>query len=834
MKKLLLSFLGAFVIFTLSAQIVENFSDYTVGGKLAQQAQSLGRDYWTTWSEAPGGNEDGVIAEIGGKKCVKLIAPNNDQVLWLGKKSGTTWVSKTTGVWEVDLKFYIPSGKDGYFNIKNTFPSTVSETWAVQVYLATDEGSLSTPGIGKIYAGSSDGVTFPFSHDTWVTAKIIIDLDKDLAKFYVSDLLIHSWKYSLGSFGQSNHKFISALNIFPPNTAATSEFYVTDISFGLNFDFDELAVGAKVGASYPDFWTGFLGQVSEDGTVSNEQASSAPNSVKLVWDNDLVFVPGLLTSGVYTLDFDMYLPNNAPAYFNLLHVFDGYDSEWAVGVYFNTTASGMPVGTNIQQDGVLTPFTAPNNRWFPISLYIDIDNDVARISIDGEHLLQWNFSVIENPAYGGTPRKQLTAVDFYPPQAGSVFFIDNFRFCVPPPKIEQGDEIFATGFDDVPNNSYVAQSYPEFWTTWDNKPGTDEDALITNAQSASPPQSAKCDWGTDLIFKAGDKTSGIFSVSFDMYIPDEAPAFFNILHAFSGASSEWAAGFYFNIATGTPGMTAGTYVQQNNQRTPFTAPSNKWFPVVMYIDLDSDYASISINNIAILGWKFSNKESGGAGLKQLGAVDFYPPTANAVFYIDNFVYKITAAKESPIMNITPTSITETIIDGENPTKTVPITVKNTGNAAGTYQAQAVCPAGWLTLGGDISGTVATDGSKSFDALVDATKVEVGDYEAVILITTNDGNPVTEITCILSKLLDIEIITLSQAQVFPNPASDRITVKCNKEFNTIQIINISGQIVYSATVNGDQTTIDTSNLSAGNYFIRVITNEGAHSVKLIIK
>ena len=186
------------------------------------------------------------------------------------------------------------------------------------------------------------------------------------------------------------------------------------------------------------------------------------------------------------------------------------------------------------------------------------------------------------------------------------------------------------------------------------------------------------------------------------------------------------------------------------------------------------------------------------------------------------------------MNITPTSITETIIDGENPTKTVPITVKNTGNAAGTYQAQAVCPAGWLTLGGDISGTVATDGSKSFDALVDATKVEVGDYEAVILITTNDGNPVTEITCILSKLLDIEIITLSQAQVFPNPASDRITVKCNKEFNTIQIINISGQIVYSATVNGDQTTIDTSNLSAGNYFIRVITNEGAHSVKLIIK
>ena len=191
--------------------------------------------------------------------------------------------------------------------------------------------------------------------------------------------------------------------------------------------------------------------------------------------------------------------------------------------------------------------------------------------------------------------------------------------------------------------------------------------------------------------------------------------------------------------------------------------------------------------------------------------------------------------EVPVLVVTPTSIEETITEGDNPIKTVPVTITNNGTVEGEYEAAASCPAGWLTITGDIEGKVPAGGSKSFNAVINAGGLEIGDYQAAILITTNDPqNQLFEIVCKLSKLQDIEIFTLSQSQVFPNPASDRITVKCNKEFNTIQIINISGQIVYSATVNGDQTTIDTSNLSAGNYFIRVITNEGAHSVKLIIK
>jgi len=223
MKKLLLSFVCVLAFAALSAQVSDNFSDYTVDGKLAQQAQAMGRDYWTTWSEAPGSSEDGVIAEIAGNKCLYLIAPNNDQILKLG--------NKTSGEWVLTFKFYIPAGKDGYFNIKSVFPSTVSETWALQVYLGTDEGGPSTPGFGAAYGGSTAPVPFPFAHDTWVPVKIYINLDTDVAEFYVNEIKYLTYTYSTGSFGQSNHKYIDAMNIFPPNTASTSSFYIDDIVF---------------------------------------------------------------------------------------------------------------------------------------------------------------------------------------------------------------------------------------------------------------------------------------------------------------------------------------------------------------------------------------------------------------------------------------------------------------------------------------------------------------------------------------------------------------------------------------------------------------------------
>ena len=492
MKKLLLSIFCAFTIFALSAQIIsEDFSTFTVGGKLAQQAQTQGKEYWTTWSNAPGGSEDAVIDEMpAGNKCGKFVgtaAQSIDQILRLGTKEGTVWQPRTTGKWELTFKIYIPTGKDGYFNIKSVFPSTVSETWAMQVYMGTDESPTqgqpgpATPGVGKIYGGSETGVSFNFAHNTWIPIKIFINLDDDVAEFYVNGTMVHTYQYSKGSFGLSDHRFIAAFNIFPPNYAATSLYYVDDVVF------------AQAG---------------------------------------------------------------------------------------------------------------------------------------GPEILHQN------------------------------------------------------NFDDKPNGAYVAQSYPDWWTTWDNKPGTAEDAKISNEQAQSPSNSAKCAWGTDLVFKAGDKTTGAYTIDFDMYIPTGGRAFFNVLHVFAGGGSEWAVGVYFN----TTGNVTGTQIQQNGQLTPFTFPYATWFPVHMDIDLDNNEAKIKINNVSLLTWEFSLKESGGQGERKLAAVDFYPTQSGVNFYFDNFVYTKTGDVAFPIMDVNPKEIT--IQTSPNSTVNQIIKVDNSGTSMGDFTSWA--------------------------------------------------------------------------------------------------------------------------------------------------
>ena len=432
MKKLLLSFVSAFIIFSLSAQVTDNFSDYTVGGKLALQAQEMGRDYWTTWSGVVGGTADGVIADMSGNKTLHLTF-NNDQVLKLGEQS--------SGVWTLTFKIFIPTGKDGYFNVLDKFPASANGDWAFQcgfAYDTNDENSPYYPGIGKLYAGSTTCINFNFTHDTWISVKVIINLDDDVAGFYINDALVHEWIYSLASFGDGCPRIIDALNIYPPSSTALSDYYIDDIAFasesaGVIFEanFDELPNNSYLAESYPEFWEtwGEAPGTDEDALITNAQSSSNPNSAKCTPGTDVIFLAGDKTSGVYTLDFDMYIPNSASAYFNLLHIFDraddGQASEWAVDVYFNVTASGWPQGTNVMQNDILTPFTFPSNTWFPVSFYINLDDDIAKLSINGSQILEWQYSnTVEEE--GGT--LQLAGADFYPPQANSTFYIDNFKF----------------------------------------------------------------------------------------------------------------------------------------------------------------------------------------------------------------------------------------------------------------------------------------------------------------------------------------------------------------------------------------------------------------------
>ena len=210
--------------------IFDPFEEYTVGNKIAQEALNAGHDWWTTWSNAPGGAEDGVVADFDGTQCGHLTY-GNDLVLLLGDEEN--------GNYDLEFDILVPEGKNGYFNILHHFAGSNS-TWAMQCYLhLTNDGSTSTsaPGHGTIHAGSNGTADVACVYDAWMHFRLNVDTDTDVARYYYTapgeeEVLVCEWQWSLDSFGNEVvGRTLGAMDFFPPQNAATSEYYLDNFSF---------------------------------------------------------------------------------------------------------------------------------------------------------------------------------------------------------------------------------------------------------------------------------------------------------------------------------------------------------------------------------------------------------------------------------------------------------------------------------------------------------------------------------------------------------------------------------------------------------------------------
>ena len=114
--------------FGQSFPFFDDFESYTVGGQLACQDPVN----WTTWNENPCDPiQDPYISDnysYSGTNSV-VIVQDNDLIKPLG--------SQTTGKWDISFRFYIPAGKDGYFNCMSSF-FVPPGFWALQVFFNAD------------------------------------------------------------------------------------------------------------------------------------------------------------------------------------------------------------------------------------------------------------------------------------------------------------------------------------------------------------------------------------------------------------------------------------------------------------------------------------------------------------------------------------------------------------------------------------------------------------------------------------------------------------------------------------------------------------------------
>ena len=454
----------------------------------------------------------------------------------------------------------------------------------------------------------------------------------------------------------------------------------------LSYDFEDGTAGAKIAETYGEPWTTWSGAVggSEDGVFAELGGTMA---AYFTYGNDQVLKLGDLVTGVYEISFDMYIPDGKNAYNNVLHVFEpSKGSEYATEVYYKHSSNG----TCIKTEGGTTNFDCPYDTWFNVKYLVDLNTDNATFYIDGVEIHSWQFSVQSS---GGAGTRQLGAMDFFPPANAetSMYYLDNV---VMEPVVDI-EEIVNENFEDYTVGDRIAANAPaghDWWTTWSGTVGGSEDGVVADYAGS---QCAHFTYGNDQVLLLGDQTDGFFTVNFDMYIPDGKNAYNNILHVYEPSKgSEWATEVHFKTSD------HGTSIEVNGNYTNFECPYDAWFNVKYEIDFSNDQATFFIDDAEVVTWQFSTQASGGAGTRQLAAVDFYPPTnaGTSEYYVDN----ISVVKESgaavPRFVITPESVEETMPEDEF--TSVEITIENQGTSIGDWS-------GWLDFGVGEGGSATT-------------------------------------------------------------------------------------------------------------------------------
>ena len=196
-------------------------------------------------------------------------------------------------------------------------------------------------------------------------------------------------------------------------------------------------------------------------------------------------------------------------------------------------------------------------------------------------------------------------------------------------------------FDSYAAGSLIAQTIGPPWTTWSTVVGTTEEAAVSNELAFSGTNSGKWEstlaagGPTDVVVELGDQTSGVWSIGFKMYIPSGKGGYFNLLHAFASANSDWAVEISFIpegdvrvLLQGTPTL-VGNYTHDT------------WFDVNVLIDLDADNTDLSINGALLYSWPFSyDAQTTTGGVLQLAAMNFFAyagGTGQATYYIDDLL-----------------------------------------------------------------------------------------------------------------------------------------------------------------------------------------------------
>lgn len=185
----------------------------------------------------------------------------------------------------------------------------------------------------------------------------------------------------------------------------------------------------------------------------------------------------------------------------------------------------------------------------------------------------------------------------------------------------------------------------DVWSAWSGSPDDGSNILVvddiaqgTKAGYVGPGEVQ------DVLLLLGNKTAGVYYVSFDMYITAGSTAYFNV----QGQTD--TSGVYQGVGTGANGpgvFNSGNILFNQDGLDPGLAfdetanasanyPEDAWFEVVINFDVNALTYIVRVDGVDLT--QTFNMGTNFAGDAVLGAIDFFSIDNDANFWIDNVVY----------------------------------------------------------------------------------------------------------------------------------------------------------------------------------------------------